>query len=435
MRVGVVGGGMAGLSCGYELQKQGVEVSVFEKENRVGGRAGTRPTAYQPLDLGAQYLNSTYKETRELCEELGVIGQWRSLQPQTHHLYYDGKLHCASYESVLDLLQLGYLSPVARVRLFPFLWRLNQLSRDTSFFLVEANPSLDRFSAYEFAERWGGEELAGRVLDAFVAAYHFHGPEEMSLAFFAAMAGVWKGKFTYDITSEGIGQLAQALARELNVSTNCPVHAVEGNRVVTDRGVEVFDVVVVATTAHTALKLLKQADLRVTEFLEQVRYAATIHAAFACPAAPVRHIAMGVVPKEEGGTVAGFMNQTAKYPEGVRDGKGLMSVFLREEVARKWMDLPDEEVYAFMRTEFLKVCPPLRGEDLIPCDLQRWPYAMPKYAPGYIRKVNKFWDEGQGKNGIFLAGDYLNAPWIEGSIRIGRKVAEEVWITVARTAF
>ncbi len=354
MRVGIVGGGMAGLSCGYELQKQGVDVTVFEKESRVGGRAGTRSTAYQPLDLGAQYLNSTYREAFELCVELGIAGEWRLLQPQTHHLYYNGTLHCASYESVLDLLRLGYLSPVSRVRLLPFLWRLNQLGKDSSFFLVKADSSLDRDNAYDFTERWGGEELAGRVLDAFVAAYHFHSPKEMSLAFLAAMANVWSGKFSYDITDQGIDQLAQALARKLNVRTGCTVTAVERNTIITEEGAEPFDAVVLATTAPVALELLSFARPRVRDFLRQVEYAATIHASFACPAAPVRHIAMGVVPKEEGGVTAGFMNQTAKYPEGVREGKGLMSAFLREEVARKWMDKSDEEIYALFAVNFLK---------------------------------------------------------------------------------
>ncbi len=135
---------------------------------------------------------------------------------------------------------------------------------------------------------------------------------------------------------------------------------------------------------------------------------------------------MGVVPKCEGGVVAGFMNQTAKYPERVSDGKGLMSVFLREKAAKEWLSKSDAEIYGFMRAEFTKVCPPLRAQELVAHDLQRWPQAMPKYYPGYMGKVNRFLKQEQGRSGVFLAGDYLNAPWIEGSLRIGRKVAEQI---------
>ncbi len=235
----------------------------------MGGRAATRQSSLQPVDLGAQYLNSIYQEAFDLCKELNIAEKWHEIQPQTHHIYFNDELHCASYSSALDLFKLSYLSPISKVRLFPFLWRLNQLSRGTSFFSLEAPPRLDETSAYVFAERWGGEELAGRVLDAFVAAYHFHDASEMSLAFFAAMAGVWKGSFTYDITSQGIDQLAQALASRLTVKTNCLVESVEGSLVVTDEGVYLFDAVVVATTAPAARRLIR--DESINDFLDDVQ--------------------------------------------------------------------------------------------------------------------------------------------------------------------
>ena len=40
-RIAVVGAGIAGLSCAYELQKQGFEVVVFEQDDHVGGRMWT----------------------------------------------------------------------------------------------------------------------------------------------------------------------------------------------------------------------------------------------------------------------------------------------------------------------------------------------------------------------------------------------------------
>jgi predicted NAD/FAD-dependent oxidoreductase len=35
----------------------------------------------------------------------------------------------------------------------------------------------------------------------------------------------------------------------------------------------------------------------------------------------------------------------------------------------------------------------------------------------------KFWENGQGQGGVWLCGDYLNHPWVEGAVRCGEKVA------------
>ena len=55
--------------------------------------------------------------------------------------------------------------------------------------------------------------------------------------------------------------------------------------------------------------------------------------------------------------------------------------------------------------------------------VKRWPLAMPIYGPGHVEQVRRFWSRGQGDGQIYLCGDYLNHPWIEGSIRCGERVA------------
>ena len=41
MKVGIIGGGFAGLTAAYELSKRGIAVTVFEADSAVGGLAGT----------------------------------------------------------------------------------------------------------------------------------------------------------------------------------------------------------------------------------------------------------------------------------------------------------------------------------------------------------------------------------------------------------
>lgn len=60
MKIGVIGAGIAGLSCAGMLQTAGHAVMVFDKGRGVGGRIATRrvraPSGDVAIDHGAQYF-------------------------------------------------------------------------------------------------------------------------------------------------------------------------------------------------------------------------------------------------------------------------------------------------------------------------------------------------------------------------------------------
>lgn len=62
MQVGIIGAGMAGLSCAQALRRQGHNVIVFDKGRGPGGRMSTRridtPLGEAAFDHGAQYLTA-----------------------------------------------------------------------------------------------------------------------------------------------------------------------------------------------------------------------------------------------------------------------------------------------------------------------------------------------------------------------------------------
>jgi len=74
-RIGVIGGGIAGLSCCWELlrlaresEKLEIEVTLFEGRPRVGGRLHTDTSTFQttdqkpfPVDLGASWIHGIEK--------------------------------------------------------------------------------------------------------------------------------------------------------------------------------------------------------------------------------------------------------------------------------------------------------------------------------------------------------------------------------------
>lgn len=60
VRIGIVGAGMAGLSCAQELRRKGHDTVSFDKGRGPGGRMSTRridtPPAQTAFDYGVQYF-------------------------------------------------------------------------------------------------------------------------------------------------------------------------------------------------------------------------------------------------------------------------------------------------------------------------------------------------------------------------------------------
>ncbi|MBI1863581.1 FAD-dependent oxidoreductase [Candidatus Microgenomates bacterium] len=71
----VLGAGLAGLNAAYALKKRGVEVTVLEATNRIGGRVDTRRFADEPAltyEMGGEWIGKTHKHVRALCRQFGL---------------------------------------------------------------------------------------------------------------------------------------------------------------------------------------------------------------------------------------------------------------------------------------------------------------------------------------------------------------------------
>ena len=72
MHIDVVGGGIAGLYAAYKLKRRGLDVCVYEKSRRLGGRIETVRFAGRDVPTGAGIGRGKDALLRALCDELGV---------------------------------------------------------------------------------------------------------------------------------------------------------------------------------------------------------------------------------------------------------------------------------------------------------------------------------------------------------------------------
>jgi protoporphyrinogen oxidase len=148
MTVGIVGGGIMGVSLGYYLSQRGVRVEIYEASPVLGGLAGPQllPDG-TPIDRFYHAILSSDSHLRQLCRDLGIEDELRFRQTRTG-FYHAGRLY--SMNSTLDFLRFPPLGWIDRIRLGVTVLAA-QLVRDWH--------NLERIGVEGWLVKWGGQRV------------------------------------------------------------------------------------------------------------------------------------------------------------------------------------------------------------------------------------------------------------------------------------
>jgi protoporphyrinogen oxidase len=115
VKIGIVGGGIMGISLGYFLTQQGARVEIFEASPVLGGLAG--PLELEDgvaVDRFYHAILSSDSHLRQLCTELGIADKLRFHETKMG-FYFQGRIH--SMNSVGEFLRFPPLGWIDRFRL------------------------------------------------------------------------------------------------------------------------------------------------------------------------------------------------------------------------------------------------------------------------------------------------------------------------------
>ncbi len=295
--------------------------------------------------------------------------------------------------------------------------------------------------------------MADALIDGYNATYEFHSAKDISVTGLIALFGLMlkdKEGFAMWHTAGGEMQvLPDVLAKKLNIKFRSPITDVA-------ELLSHYDAVVLATTADVAKKIYTSPTQEQKKLLDSVHYSCTITVSFRVPLECVKDLAIITVPNIESEIISSYSNESNKGT--IVNGQTLVNVWVWDSYAPELLKKTDGEIFEIVKKELIRVCPPLQrhpgadqGPDsgppprrdrqvrmtndahIVPHDLERLPISMPKYEHGYITRVAEFWNQGQaphgagqGANNVWFCGDYLNAPWVEGSVRCGQKIAKQI---------
>lgn len=174
-RVAVVGAGVSGLAAAYKLKSHGLSVTLFEADERAGGKIRTVAKDGLIWDEGANTMTESEMEVTSLLDNL----QLREKQqfPISQHKRYiarDG-LPLLIPSNPIALVESNILSAQSKLRILmePFLWRKGNTSKVSD----ENAPE----SVREFFERHFGKEFVDYLIDPFVAGTSGGDPESLSM--------------------------------------------------------------------------------------------------------------------------------------------------------------------------------------------------------------------------------------------------------------
>ena len=185
--VAVVGAGMAGLSCAYELARKGVATQVFEASGRVGGRCHSLRGMFpgQVAERGAEFIGSSHHTMLGYARAFELPLEDVSLQPGNTFYRFDGQTYSEA-------------QVVEEYRAFADSMRedLAALSYPTADRFNEADELFDLMSLDDYLSLQGSGGLLRKVIGSAYAAEYGAGIDELSsISFLRFIHGDKRGKF------------------------------------------------------------------------------------------------------------------------------------------------------------------------------------------------------------------------------------------------
>ncbi len=147
MKIIIIGAGITGLSAAYFFGKKGHEVTVVEKEEDIGGLAGTFPINGVFLEKYYHHSFAGHTDLLALMKELNIYEHYFSRNAKTG-FYYNNKIY--PFVRAKDLLFFKPLSFLSRIRLGV-----------TSLLMMRINDwrKLEQHTALEWLQKYSGKEV------------------------------------------------------------------------------------------------------------------------------------------------------------------------------------------------------------------------------------------------------------------------------------
>jgi monoamine oxidase len=186
-KIAIIGAGLAGLSCGYSLQKQGIQATVYEASNRTGGRCYSLEKFFpgQVAERGGEFIDNLHKTMLGYAQEFNLKLEDVSKEPGEVSYYIDGQ----SYkESVIVDEYRGFVAAMRD--------DLRSIGKPTADSFTPSDRTLDFISLKDYLDSRGAGNLIKKVIEAaYIGEYGREIDQQSCLAFLQFIHADKRSKF------------------------------------------------------------------------------------------------------------------------------------------------------------------------------------------------------------------------------------------------
>ncbi len=451
--VGVVGGGITGLTAAYHLRRTApaLDVTVFESGSEPGGKLRTGRVGDLRLETGADAFLVRDPDALDLCEQLDLEDELVQPAVQGVQIWADGRAHPLPPELVLGV----------PTRFAP-LFRSGVISgrgalRATLDLVMPREVDVDDASVAGLVGHRFGREVLERLVDPLLSGIYAGDPEQLGAA--AATPRLADAArehrslarglraTTSDATSDdraegsvfrslrgGMSRLIERLGEEVRVETRTPVRLVgrsgsgSGSGYVLERAtgdpVEV-DALILAVPAFVAGALLRDVAPEASETLHQIPYVSVASIITVHEPGSVEVTGSGMlVPHGGSRAVKAVTYVSNKWEHLVDDDR----VVLRSSVGRRGA----EEAVAWederLVDTVLRDLRDLVGVHRSPTEVEitRWERALPQYETDHLDRLARLDRALAIHQRLALAGAAYRGVGISACVQDGRRAATRI---------
>jgi protoporphyrinogen/coproporphyrinogen III oxidase len=445
-RAAIIGGGIAGLSAAYFLQKQGVDFTLFEAGSRFGGVIDSERTPEGFLvEAGPDSFLTAKPSAADLARELGVGDD---LLPSNDHQRKTYILLHGKLVAIPDGMQMMVPTrswPVIASPLFSLATKL-RIARE---FLSPppALPENEDESVASFVSRHFGDEMVDRLANPLLAGVYGGDSGKLSARAVLPMMltseakhrslvrGALRARRSSAQTSapplfttlrHGMHQLIAALIARLpadRLRADSPIAAISRADTAWRIGSESYSDLILALPAPAAASLLWPLDPALSALLGKIQYTSCITVALGYDELSLPPGFGFLVPASEGRRMIACTFVHRKFDHRAPPGKALLRVFLTSG-----LDESGDAILTTVRDELRQVLG-LTAEPAM-TRIRRWRSAMPQYEVGHLDRIAQVERRVAQLPGLHLIGNAYRGVGMPDCVRSANDAVRK--ITAAR---
>ena len=403
----IVGGGLAGLCCAIELQKNRISFNILEADDQIGGRVRTDVVEGFLLDRGFQVLLSAYPECRRMLNYEAL--KLRRFYPGAL-VWFQGEFHRITdpWRQPFSALKTVF-SPIGTLNDKIRISRLRRKAISGTLDSLFEHPETSTLLAIK--EMGFSDSMIDRFFKPFFGGIFLDRSLETSSRMLEFTFRMFSIGDTV-IPEQGMGQIPKQLASHIPsdvIQTQTVVRSVKPHAVELSCG-EVFkaDAVVVATEGHRSAELIDD--------FPEVSSVPVTCLYFAAKKSPVSEPVL-ILNGESRGIINNLCVPSAVSPAYATGNSALISVTVLGNP-----DLDNEVLEELVRENL---------SEWFGADVRHWFYlrtyriqhALPQVHPPALTPPQR---PIKSETGLYVCGDHRDMPSIHGAMVSGRRTAEAV---------